>query len=69
MPFNNDDNNLLEKNWIVCYKGTANNAIIQDPYLCLFRVQAINNFRHITVKFLFLKNLKLIKYCNLECLE
>lgn len=50
LPVNNDDNiSLLEKNWIVCYRGTANNATIQDPYLCLFRVQAINSCRHITV--------------------
>lgn len=50
MPVGTEENTLvLEKHWIVCYRGTANNTTIQDPYLCLFRVQAVNNCRQITV--------------------
>ncbi|KAI1716858.1 fibronectin type III domain-containing protein [Ditylenchus destructor] len=34
--------------WRVCYKGSSTSAAIQDPNLCLFRVQSVNNRRQIS---------------------
>ncbi|KAI6173917.1 hypothetical protein M3Y98_01133800 [Aphelenchoides besseyi] len=37
----NDGQNDGTAEWKLCYKGTNNTTLVQEPHLCLFRVQAI----------------------------
>lgn len=37
----NADSNAADQPWRVCYRGSSTNAVINDPVLCLFRVQSI----------------------------
>ena len=43
-----ENNSQPETSWRICYKGPNTSAVINDPSLNLFRVQAVNARKHVS---------------------